>query len=116
MSESCVYVQDKNHGWLPAHVLKNHDGGSVQVRVFSVDECETLGDRTVSLKDYPLQQLPFQNVDASGKLMEMADMVDLPSLHEVSRTLQTMTTWCQLEVAHDCSFYPLGCYSLQLAI
>lgn len=83
MSESCVYVQDKDHGWLPAHVLKQGDN-SVQVRVFSVDETKTLGERTVSLKDYPSQALPFQNVDASGKLMEMADMVDLPSLHEAA--------------------------------
>jgi myosin-5 len=76
-------VQDKDSGWLPAHVLKQ-DGDSVQVRVFSVDETETLGERTISLKDYPNEALPFQNVDASGKLMEMADMVDLPSLHEAA--------------------------------
>ena len=82
MSESCVYIQDKDHGWLPAHVLKQ-DADSVDVRVFSVDESETIGERTVKLQDYPSKALPLQNVDASGKLMEMADMVDLPSLHEV---------------------------------
>jgi len=82
MSESCVYIQDKDHGWLPAHVL-HQDDASVQVRVFNVEESETLGERTVSLQEYPSNALPLQNVDASGKLMEMADMVDLPSLHEV---------------------------------
>jgi myosin-5 len=81
--ESCVYLQDKDNGWLPAHVLKQ-DGDVVNVRVFSVDETETVGERAISLKDYPNGALPFQNVDASGNLMEMADMVDLPSLHEAA--------------------------------
>jgi myosin-5 len=76
-------VQDKDSGWLPAHVLKQ-DGDVVNVRVFSVDETETVGERAISLKDYPNGALPFQNVDASGNLMEMADMVDLPSLHEAA--------------------------------
>lgn len=83
MSESCVYIQDKQHGWLPAHVLKQ-EGDLVNVRVFDVDESSSLGERQVSLEDYPTQELPLQNVDAAGKLLEMQDMVDLPSLHEVS--------------------------------
>jgi hypothetical protein len=41
-------------------------------------------ERTVYLKDYLDGTLPLQNVDASGNFMEMADLVDLPSLHEVS--------------------------------
>lgn len=83
MSDSHVYIQDKDHGWLPANVLKN-DGDKVHVRVLSVDQTNELGERTEDLQQYPNGSLPLQNVDATGKLLVMADMVDLPSLHEVS--------------------------------
>jgi hypothetical protein len=82
MSDSCVYIADKDYGWLPANVLSNEEQKAT-VKVFSVDGTDLLGERDISLKDYPNQQLPLQNVDASGHLMEMPDMVDLPSLHEV---------------------------------
>lgn len=39
--------------------------------------------QTVSLSDYPAGALPLQNVDAHGRLRPVADMVDLPFLHEV---------------------------------
>jgi hypothetical protein len=78
-----VYIQDKNDGWLPANVL-SIDGGSVVVKVYNVDSNTELDQRTVNLKDYPNSALPLQNVDATGTLLVMPDMVDLPSLHEVS--------------------------------
>lgn len=37
----------------------------------------------VNLKDYAYEVLPLQNVDANGNLIEFADMVKLPYLHEV---------------------------------
>lgn len=83
MSDSCVYIADKDYGWLPANVLSNNET-TASVKVFSVDGNEFLGEREVPLKNYDNQQLPLQNVDAAGHLMEMPDMVDLPSLHEVS--------------------------------
>ena len=83
MSDSRVYISDKDFGWLPATIVSQSDQ-QVTVKVFSVDSLtEENSERTVSLKEYPNQQLPLQNVDASGHLMEMPDMVDLPSLHEV---------------------------------
>lgn len=85
-SESCVYIADKQHGWLPAHVLEQ-TCDTVKVRVWNVEEDDILGERTISLNDYPSQELPLQNVNAAGKLMEMPDMVDLPSLHEVSAVI-----------------------------
>lgn len=83
MSDSCVYIRDAENGWLPANVV-SQDGLDVTVKAFSADGKDPLGERTVSIKDYPDQQLPLQNVDASGNLMEMPDMVDLPSLHEAA--------------------------------
>ena len=84
MSDSRVYVSDKEFGWLPATIVSQTDQ-QVTVKVFSVDSLTEHGsdERIVSLQEYPNQQLPLQNVDASGHLMEMPDMVDLPSLHEV---------------------------------
>lgn len=82
MSDSCVYIHDKLEAWLPATVI-HQEGNKVQVKVFSVAGDQELGTREISLLDYPNQTLPLQNVDAAGHLMEMADMVDLPSLHEV---------------------------------
>jgi hypothetical protein len=83
MSDSHVYIQDKNEGWLPANVL-SMDGDSVVAKVYNVDSNTEPEERTVTLKDYPNSALPLQNVDATGTLLVMPDMVDLPSLHEVS--------------------------------
>jgi hypothetical protein len=88
MSDSCVYISDPKFGWLPATVVSQDDsapkGPQVTVKVFSVDGKSIMGERTVSLSQYQNKQLPLQNVDAAGNLMELPDMVDLPSLHEVS--------------------------------
>ncbi len=87
MSDSCVYVRDDQEGWLPATVLSHPENqpDRVVVRVFAVDGHSVVDmERTVYLKDYLDGTLPLQNVDASGNFMEMADLVDLPSLHEVS--------------------------------
>lgn len=84
MSDSCVYVTDKEFGWLPANVV-SQDETKATVKVFDSEGKNLLGERQVMLKDYPNQALPLQNVDASGNLMQMPDMVDLPSLHEVSK-------------------------------
>ena len=43
--------------------------------------------RKVDLKDYDNGVLPLQNVDSNGALNEVADMVKLPYLHEVSTFL-----------------------------
>ena len=96
MSDSRVYISDKVHGWIPATIIsQNHENQQVTVKLQPQHHLGTDQDdhsaqvslaneeRTVSLKDYPINQLPLQNVDASGHLMEMPDMVDLPSLHEV---------------------------------
>ena len=40
--------------------------------------------KMINLKDYAHGVLPLQNVDANGNLVEFADMVKLPYLHEVS--------------------------------
>lgn len=82
MSDSCVYIRDKAEAWLPANIV-SQDGDKCLVKVFSVSGDEEANTREVSLADYSNKALPLQNVDVSGHLMEMADMVDLPSLHEV---------------------------------
>jgi hypothetical protein len=41
----------------------------------------------ISMKDYPFGVLPLANVDVNGNLVEFADMVKLPYLHEVRRSV-----------------------------
>ena len=97
MSDSCVYVTDKEFGWLPANVV-SQDETKATVKVFDSEGKNLLGERQVMLKDYPNQALPLQNVDASGNLMQMPDMVDLPSLHEVSKARKRRASFLSLLV------------------
>jgi hypothetical protein len=110
MSDSCVYIADRDYGWLPATVM-SQTGDQVTVKVFSADHGATtvataipMEERTVSLQDYPHQQLPLQNVDAAGHLMQMPDMVDLPSLHEVCVCV------CVVCVRVECVCFELLCH------
>lgn len=83
-----VYVKDKLYGWLPANVLSSDDKIS-KVKVFipgkkDDDSDETQEEREVKLKDYSGGTLPLQNVNENGHLIQMADMCDLPYLHEAA--------------------------------
>lgn len=75
-----VYIHSKEHKWVPASLLRT-DGETATVRV-----TDTKTEETIKLTDYPNNVLPLQNVDEHGKLKEVDDMVDLPFLHEVSRS------------------------------
>ena len=75
-----VYVYDLEEAWIEARLISQ---SGVNAKVEVVDEhsnekqiCD------VSLKDYPDQVLPLQNVDENGKVINVEDMVDLPYLHE----------------------------------
>ena len=85
-SQTGVYVIDKKYGWLAANVI-SYDGNtasvSVDVPTGDGEESTCKENRTVKLKEYEDGALPLQNVDEGGNLIEMADMCDLPSLHEV---------------------------------
>ena len=89
-----VFVKDKAMGWRPARQMKT-EGGKAVVTVYNYkDEQSTIVDggrtatgkeeRTISLKDYPSGCLPLANVDGSEGQTDVADMVQLPYLHEVS--------------------------------
>ena len=88
-----VYIMDKKYAWVPARMVENlGDKAIVSVPIYS-DEAKILSDGgkgaeswkedKVSLKHYPGKSLPLQNVDKSGMLTMVPDMVDLPYLHEV---------------------------------
>ena len=83
-----VYVQDKLHGWLPASVLSS-DEKIAKVRVSVPGEKDdgtddTTVEKEAKLKDYSGGTLPLQNVNENGHLIQMADMCDLPYLHEAA--------------------------------
>lgn len=88
-----VYIMDKKFAWVPARLVESlGDKAIVSVPIYS-DEAKILSDGgkgatswkedKVSLKHYPGKTLPMQNVDKSGMLTMVEDMVDLPFLHEV---------------------------------
>jgi hypothetical protein len=89
-----VYIMDKKYAWVPARLIEAQgDKAVVSVPEYE-DESKILSDggkgakrwteEKVSLKHYPGKALPLQNVDKSGNLTVVNDMVDLPFLHEVS--------------------------------
>jgi hypothetical protein len=47
-------------------------------------------ERVVNLKEYNAKVLPLQNIDKNRQLIEHADMVTLPYLHEVSTDVFVM--------------------------
>lgn len=93
-NHSFVYVTSKEHAWIPA-TLHDADNGKAHVEIPQYPDEQSIicdgGASTkktkkewVSLKDYPNNNLPLQNVTSGGQLIEYPDMVDIPFLHEVS--------------------------------
>jgi hypothetical protein len=92
-SSTNVFIRDEVYGWVPAVQEKiNGDKAIVQVPEYPSEQAMACDggraakkgeQRTINLKDYPSNVLPLQNVDANGNLIECADMVKLPYLHEV---------------------------------
>jgi hypothetical protein len=92
-----VYLRSTDHVWIPALQLQVHPCGTkatVAVPTYK-DENDMLhcskssksykyrNNQIISLKDYPNNVLPMQNVDSSGNIYEYMDMVELPFMHEV---------------------------------
>ena len=94
---SNVYVKDEQWGWVPG-VQRGVDKNKATVDVWTYPSEQAVAcdngkgakgkfeTRQINLKDYENECLPLQNVDNNGNLLEVADMVKLPYLHEVCRT------------------------------
>eukprot|EP00527_Entomoneis_sp_CCMP2396_P003980 CAMPEP_0198149142 /NCGR_PEP_ID=MMETSP1443-20131203/45149_1 /TAXON_ID=186043 /ORGANISM="Entomoneis sp., Strain CCMP2396" /LENGTH=1107 /DNA_ID=CAMNT_0043814071 /DNA_START=17 /DNA_END=3340 /DNA_ORIENTATION=- len=89
-SSSFVFIRDPVFGWRPA-IQEGVQGDKAIVNVPEFKDEQSMmgaGDAKkgqmgqVNLKDYHAGVLPLQNVDALGNLLEFADMVKLPYLHE----------------------------------
>lgn len=92
-----VYIRSDDNAWIPALQIKVHPcktKATVAVPQYKNEaemlNCETSSEsykfrknQVISLKDYPSNVLPMQNVDCSGNLDDHSDMVDLPFMHEV---------------------------------
>lgn len=87
-----VLIRDPDYGWRPA-VQESTSGTKATVIVPEYKDEQSMmcdGDRSakkgqemeINLKEYPAEVLPLQNVDNNGNLLEFADMVKLPYLHE----------------------------------
>ena len=88
-----VFIKDPEYGWRPAILEETRgDQAIVAVPEYKDEQSMMCGANTgkkgeqgsVSLKDYPANVLPLQNVDHNGNIQEFPDMVKLPYLHEVS--------------------------------
>jgi hypothetical protein len=100
-----VYVRSSEHTWIPALQLKVHPCGkkaTVAIPKFRNEEemlhCAKVSgtygyeeNQVISLKDYPNNVLPMQNIDCNGCLQNYMDMVDLPFMHEVRSKLKQMS-------------------------
>jgi len=93
-TNALVYIKDPEYAWIPA-TMEREENGKAHVVVPQYESeakiasdggrgAKTSVEQVVNLKDYPHKVLPLQNVDANGNLVEFADMVQLPYLHEVS--------------------------------
>ena len=91
-----VYIRSKDDAWIPGRLIRVTDetatvevkrglSNTTQFRAKHLSH-ETI---VVQLKDYPNRALPLQNVSRTGELMVVADMVDLPFLHEVCAFLRS---------------------------
>jgi hypothetical protein len=101
-----VYIMDKKYAWVPARLVESNGEKAIVSVPEYADESKILSDGgkgavswnedKVSLKHYPGKSLPLQNVDKSGMLTMVQDMVDLPYLHEVR-----MLAFQQIRVSHE---------------
>jgi hypothetical protein len=105
-----VYVRCPQNAWIPARILSTVTGPTgipetavVQLLPWHTGDSSSSASsedivssnnsaeqqpqqRTVALDDYPNRSLPLQNLQGSdGTLRVVADLVDLPFLHEVRR-------------------------------
>lgn len=96
--DTLVYIKDPEYAWIPA-TLEKTEGEKAHVTVPQYKDEQSIQsdggrnakgkvDDVVELKNYHHKVLPLQNVDGNGNLVEYADMVQLPYLHEVSASEQ----------------------------
>jgi hypothetical protein len=92
-----VYIRSSEHSWIPALQLKVHPCGTKATAALTkfrdeegMPHCAKASkkygyqeNQVISLKDYPNNVLPMQNIDCKGCLQDYMDMVDLPFMHEV---------------------------------
>ena len=89
-----IYIRSDEYAWIPARLV-GQDKTTAKVAIPQYESEEfimsdggkgAVGFKSaiVKLSDYVNQVLPLQNVNSSGTLKEVDDMVDLSYLHEVS--------------------------------
>lgn len=89
-----VYIRSDEFAWIPARLVEQ-DKTTAKVAIPQYESEELImsdggkgavgfKSAIVKLSDYVSNVLPLQNVNSSGTLREVDDMVDLTFLHEVS--------------------------------
>lgn len=89
-----IYIRSDEYAWIPARLVEQ-DKSTAKVAIPQYESEEfimsdggkgAVGFKSaiVKLSDYVNQVLPLQNVNSSGTLKEVDDMVDLSYLHEAA--------------------------------
>jgi myosin-5 len=91
MTDHSCYVRSNEYSWVPATLIEQ-DNESATVSIPDFDSEQSVGLETpqssqtqkISLKDYPNNSFPLQNVDEAGRLVVVQDMIELMFLHEAA--------------------------------
>jgi hypothetical protein len=99
-----AFIRSKDHSWVPAIVTSsNGKVAEVKIPLYKSQQaikCDAgasavkgFDRQTIDLAEYPNNALPMQNVNDHGLLNEMADMVQMPFLHEVSSPCRILSAF-----------------------
>jgi hypothetical protein len=73
-----VYVQDDTEAWVPAVVVEKLSKTEVSCRL------KKTGEIRMKLKDYVGSELPLQRNSTTPTTTTVADLIDLPHVHEAA--------------------------------
>jgi cob(I)alamin adenosyltransferase len=79
-----VYIKDVESAWIPGRLVESGNTTALVEVTRTVGKTARREQVAVKLEEYPNQALPPQNLNRDGSALIVADMVDLPFLHEVS--------------------------------
>lgn len=109
------YVKDAEFAWVPATLDKQEgDKAHVTIQEYATEQAITSDggrgakketSKVINLKDYAHKVLPLQNVDNNGMLMQHADMVKLPYLHEAGILYNMVRSSCRCFICLVCEAF-----------
>lgn len=78
-----VYIKDVENAWMAGRLIESGQETALVEVTRTVGKTARRNQVVVNLQEYPNRALPPQNLNRDGSPLVVADMVDLPFLHEV---------------------------------